>query len=292
MRRALLSADLLHRDHGGAGRKGRCGDAARQDGSTLARRGDRVSPADPRRRHRPRGGRGAGRHALLRSRRCRSNWVKHDFGVPIWFWRSVGATHNTFVTETFIDEMARAAGARIPTSSAASCWTSSRVTSRCWIWLPRRPVGASRCPRAWGAGSRGGSFGGWTARGGRGSIEDGRPRVHRVVCAVDCGTVVNPEQVEAQMESAIIYCVDGRALRPDHVQGRQGRAGQLRRLPGAAHDRSAEDRGPHRRRAGEPGGVGEPGTPPPPGTGQCVVPGDRQAHPHAAAQPAHSVSAK
>ena len=38
----------------------------------------------------------------------RSSWVKHDFGVPIWFWRSVGATHNTFVTETFIDELADA----------------------------------------------------------------------------------------------------------------------------------------------------------------------------------------
>jgi isoquinoline 1-oxidoreductase beta subunit len=38
------------------------------------------------------------------------DWVKHDFGIPIWFWRSVGATHNTFVTETFIDELATLAG--------------------------------------------------------------------------------------------------------------------------------------------------------------------------------------
>ncbi|HOV59016.1 MAG TPA: molybdopterin-dependent oxidoreductase, partial [Rhodanobacteraceae bacterium] len=49
------------------------------------------------------------------------------------------------------------------------------------------------------------SFGSIVAEVAEVSVKDGRPRVHRVVCAVDCGSVVNPDGVVAQMESGIVY---------------------------------------------------------------------------------------
>jgi isoquinoline 1-oxidoreductase beta subunit len=49
------------------------------------------------------------------------------------------------------------------------------------------------------------SFGSWVAQVAEVSVEDNRIRVHRVVCAIDCGVCVNPEGVHAQMESGIVY---------------------------------------------------------------------------------------
>ena len=83
----------------------------------------------------------------------RVNWVNHDFGIPIWFWRSVGATHNTYVTETFIDEMAHAAGAD-PYQFRRKLLSKHPRHLGVLDLAARRRVGASRCPRAWGAGSR------------------------------------------------------------------------------------------------------------------------------------------
>jgi isoquinoline 1-oxidoreductase beta subunit len=106
-------------------------------------------------------------------------------------------------------------------------------------------------------------FGGWTAQVAEVSIEAGQPKVHRVVCAVDCGLAVNPEQVKAQMESAIIYALT--AALYSQITFQDGKVEQsnfddypMLRMSEVPNIEvyivpSTEN----------PGGVGEPGTPPP-----------------------------
>ncbi len=107
------------------------------------------------------------------------------------------------------------------------------------------------------------SFGSFVAQVAEVSVEDGRIRVHRVVCAIDCGIAVNPATIAAQMESGIAFGL-GAALRErDHLQGRARAAVELPRLPrAAAAGDAARSRCTSCRAREKPGGVGEPGTPP------------------------------
>ena len=69
------------------------------------------------------------------------------------------------------------------------------------------------------------------AGGGGLASEAAQPRVHRVVCAIDCGTVVNPDIVAQQMESSVVFGADRRAARTHRHPRRRGAAGELPRLP-------------------------------------------------------------
>ena len=125
---------------------------------------------------------------------------------------------------------------------------------------PRRP-GARRWRRPGGRAAAGQfrglavheSFESYVAQVADVSVEGGKIRVHRVVCAIDCGVCINPAGVEAQMRVGHRVRALRRALRRDHAQGRPRPAGQLPRLSGAAHERDAEGRGPHRRERREVG---------------------------------------
>ena len=191
----------------------------------------------------------------------RVNWVKHDFGIPIWFWRSVGATHNTYVTETFIDEMAHAAGAD-PYQFRRKL-LSKHPRHRAVLDLAAEKAGWGK-PLPAGVG-RGIAvvecFGGWTAEVAEVSIENGQPRVHRVVCAVDCGTVVNPQQVEAQMQSAIVYALS--AALYGHITFKDGQVeqGNFDDYPVMRMAESPKIEVYIVPSTENPGGVGEPGTP-------------------------------
>ncbi|MBK7904680.1 MAG: xanthine dehydrogenase family protein molybdopterin-binding subunit [Proteobacteria bacterium] len=106
-------------------------------------------------------------------------------------------------------------------------------------------------------------FGSFVAEVAEVSVEaSGKPRVHRIVAAVDCGRAVNPDVVRRQVEGAIACRPQRRAVPEIHVQGRARRAVELRRLPDAAHGRDAQGRGAHRAEQRGPGGIGEPGLPP------------------------------
>lgn len=128
-----------------------------------------------------------------------------DVGVPVGFWRSVNHTHNAYVKECFLDELARAAGAdpyeyrRGLLADAPRHRRVLELAAENAGW--GRPVPAGR--------ARGialhESFGSFVAEVAEVSIQDGRPRVHRVVCAVDCGPTVNPLTIEAQIQSAVVY---------------------------------------------------------------------------------------
>jgi len=129
-----------------------------------------------------------------------------DTGIPVGFWRSVNNTFNAFAVESFIDELAHAAKqdpyayrrdllGKAPRHLGVLNLAASKAG-----WSTPLPAGRSRGIAVWK------SFETYVAEVAEISMRpDGTPRVHRVVCAVDCGPVVNPSIVEAQMESAIVY---------------------------------------------------------------------------------------
>ncbi|HEV7732055.1 MAG TPA: xanthine dehydrogenase family protein molybdopterin-binding subunit [Candidatus Binatia bacterium] len=186
-----------------------------------------------------------------------------DVGVPVLWWRSVGSTHTAYSTETFIDELAHAAGrdpvefrramlAKAPRHLAALDLATQKAG-----WGTALPTGRARGFAIHE------SFKTVVAQVAEVSLgADGRPKVERVVCAVDCGIAINPDVVRAQMEGSIgfgfgaalhseITLVDGRVQQSNFNDYRPLRieempAVEVYIVPSAS----------------PPTGVGEPGVPP------------------------------
>ena len=125
--------------------------------------------------------------------------------IPVLWWRSVGHSHTAFVVESFVDELAHAAGKDPLEYRRALLPADSRE---------RRALDLAADKFGWGKplppGHAAGmavhaSFGSYVAQLAEVSIEGKAIKVHRVVCAIDCGPVVNPLTVEAQMQSGIAY---------------------------------------------------------------------------------------
>jgi CO/xanthine dehydrogenase Mo-binding subunit len=131
---------------------------------------------------------------------CRANTA-----VPVGYWRSVFNSQNGFVQESFIDELAHAAGKDPFEFRRAMLEKSPRLKGVLELaadkagWGKPLPTGRFR-----GIASHF-SFGAYCAQVAEISIENNQLRVHRVVCAVDVGVVLNPSMVEAQMEGSIVY---------------------------------------------------------------------------------------
>jgi isoquinoline 1-oxidoreductase beta subunit len=126
-------------------------------------------------------------------------------GVPVLWWRSVGNTHTAYVMETFVDELAHAAG-QDPLEYRR------RLLKDHTRHLRALNLAAEKA--GWGRTLPGGrfqglavheSFGSFVAQVAEVSVAQDRVRVHRVVCAVDCGVCVNPAGVRAQIESGIVF---------------------------------------------------------------------------------------
>ena len=127
-------------------------------------------------------------------------------GIPTAFWRSVGPSHNVFVTEGFIDEMAAAAKQDAVAYRRALLGKSPRAKAVLDLAAEKAGWGQA-LPKGSGRGvSLQFVFGTYMAHVAEVEVsKDGAVRVHRVVCAVDCGTVVNPDTVQAQIQSGIIF---------------------------------------------------------------------------------------
>lgn len=153
------------------------------------------------------------------------DYVMENTAVPVGFWRSVGNSYTAFMKEGFLDELAHAAGQdpyqyrRKLLSDAAPEMAVLELAADKAGW--GKPL-----PRGWGRGiAVHKSFGSTVAEVVEVSVDPrGHPRVHRVVCAFDCGTVVNPDIVKAQAESAIIYGLTGALKGPITLD--QGRVQQ------------------------------------------------------------------
>lgn len=126
--------------------------------------------------------------------------------VPVQWWRSVGHSHTAFVVETMIDELAHLAG-KDPVAYRLSILPSaSRYIGVLQLAAKKSGWGKKKLP----AGHTMGvavhkSFNSYVAEIAEVSLDKGKIRVHRVVAAVDCGMVINPDGVEQQIESAIVF---------------------------------------------------------------------------------------
>jgi isoquinoline 1-oxidoreductase beta subunit len=186
-----------------------------------------------------------------------------ESALPLGFWRSVGHSHNAFFTECFLDELAAAAG-RDPLKFRRGL-LKDHPRHRAVLDLAAAQAGWGK-PLAQGR-SRGialhASFGSVVAQVAEVSIEDGKNiRVHRVVCAVDCGTVVNPAIVAAQMESGIAFGLSAALYGEITLKGGKVQQSNFTDYPvlGLAEMPLVET---HLvASAATPTGVGEPGTPP------------------------------
>jgi isoquinoline 1-oxidoreductase subunit beta len=189
--------------------------------------------------------------------------VSVDTGIPVGFWRSVNNSYNGFAVETFVDEMAHAAKQDPYEFRRGLLGDSPRH---------KRVLELAATQAGWGtplpAGRARGiavhlSFQSYVAEVAEVSVaSDGTVQVHRVVCAVDCGPVVNPAIVESQMQSAIVYGLTAALWGEVHVdRGRivEGnfdtyRMLRMKEMPKIeVHIVPSTD---------PQGGAGEPGTPP------------------------------
>jgi isoquinoline 1-oxidoreductase beta subunit len=129
-------------------------------------------------------------------------------GIPTGFWRSVGPSHNVFVTESFVDELA-VAGKRDAVAFRRSL-LEHNPRARAVLDLAAEKAGWGKpLPKGRGRGvSLQNAFGSLLAQVAEVEVaKDGSVRVYRVTCAMDCGTVVNPNTVQAQLQSGIMYGV-------------------------------------------------------------------------------------
>ncbi len=132
-------------------------------------------------------------------------YTRYDPGIPVGWWRSVGSSQNAFVTECFLDEVAAAAKrdpidfrrgllgdaprhrALLDLVAEKSGWDSPLPPGR------GRGVAIHEC------------FGSIVAMVAEVVVREGQVRVERMVCAVDCGRVIHPDTIVAQMESGVVF---------------------------------------------------------------------------------------
>ena len=131
-----------------------------------------------------------------------------DAGIPVSYWRSVGFSQNCFFMESFLDEMA-AATKKDPVDFRRRLLSKDPKNAR---YLNVLNIAADKA--GWGKPLPAGHFhgvavvnnlGSFNAQVAEVSIDKGKVKVHRVVCAVDCGQIVNKAGVQQQMESGIVY---------------------------------------------------------------------------------------
>jgi isoquinoline 1-oxidoreductase subunit beta len=187
-------------------------------------------------------------------------------GVPVGYWRSVGASINAFVVESVMDELAKAAGNVDPFVFRANHMVNAppravnllqRADLMTASWRKSLPAG-----RAWGM-AIGMAFNTWVCE----VVEISQPaagtiKVHRVDCFVDCGTVINTDSVEAQMQGSILHGLNAAlwgqttftAGKANQLNFNRNRVMRISEMPRVTVDILPSTE--------LPTGVGEPGVPP------------------------------
>jgi isoquinoline 1-oxidoreductase beta subunit len=139
-------------------------------------------------------------------------YVRHEEPVlNTTFWRGVGPTHNIFVMESFMDELAAAAKAdpveyrRALLSKVPRARAVLDLAAKAAGWGRPLPAGHGR-----GVALLYSWWGSYLAEVAEVEVSKaGEVRVHRIVCAVDCGTVINPDIVTAQIEGGVNFGISG-----------------------------------------------------------------------------------
>jgi isoquinoline 1-oxidoreductase beta subunit len=141
----------------------------------------------------------------------RVNYVRYETPMPIGKWRGVGPTHNVFVVESFVDELANAAG-KDPYEYRRAL-LANQPRAKAVLELAAQQAGWHQPLDARRSGVRVGrgiavqfAFASYEAQVAEVEVDaTGEVRITRVVCAIDCGQVVNPDIVRAQTESGVVF---------------------------------------------------------------------------------------
>ncbi|MCZ7651695.1 MAG: xanthine dehydrogenase family protein molybdopterin-binding subunit [Thermoanaerobaculia bacterium] len=190
-------------------------------------------------------------------------WHQAPAGIPVLWWRSVGHSHTAFAVESFLDELAHAAG-RDPLAVRLELLAEAPRHRRVLELAAAKAGWGNAAPAGRGRGlAVHASFGSFVAQVAEVSVSaKGAIRVHRVVAAIDCGPVVNPETIRAQVEGAIVYGLS--AALHGQITFAKGRVQQsnFHDYPALRMSEMPEVE-VHIVESGERmGGVGEPGLPP------------------------------
>jgi isoquinoline 1-oxidoreductase beta subunit len=191
----------------------------------------------------------------------RMEYIEHDPGIPFGFWRSVGASFQGFAIEAFVDELATAAGkdpyqfrrdllAKHPRHLAALNLAAEKAG-----WGKPVPAGRGRGIAVMEC------FGSILSQVTEVSVNaQGNVRVHKVVCTVDCGWVISPDTIKAQMEGGIVYGLTA-ALKGE-ITINKGRVVQrhFNDYQMLRHNEMPEIEVHIVPSTAEPGGIGEPST--------------------------------
>jgi isoquinoline 1-oxidoreductase beta subunit len=184
-------------------------------------------------------------------------------GVPVLWWRSVGHSHNGFAVEAFFDEVAQAGG-KDPYELRRTLLKDQPRMRAVLELVAEKANWGKPLPKGIGRGiATHFSFDSYVAQVAEVSVEkDGTVRVHRMVCAVDCGRVVNPDTVKAQMEGGIVFGLT--AALKDEITFENGRVKQsnFHNYPMLRINESPQIEVYIVPSTENPTGVGEPGVPP------------------------------
>lgn len=186
-----------------------------------------------------------------------------ETGVPVLWWRSVGHSHNGYSTETFLDQLAKAAG-KDPVALRRELLHEHprhlgvlELAAEKADWGKALPAGRARGIAVHE------SFKSFVAQVVEITLDDeGMPRVERVVCAVDCGIAINPDVIVAQMESGIGYGLNAALFNEVEIDAGRVRCSnfhdyrplRIHEMPPVEVHIVPSDKSPT--------GVGEPGVPP------------------------------
>jgi isoquinoline 1-oxidoreductase beta subunit len=192
----------------------------------------------------------------------RAEYARVDLPPKVWLWRSVGSSQYGFFVESFLDEVAHAAGKdplalrRELLAHDARALNVLNTAAERGGWGTPLPAGRHRGIAYMEA------YGSLCAEVAEISLERGELKVHKVTVAIDCGDVVNPDTVAAQMQGSVVWALS--AMKHERVTLKEGRAEQRNfdsyRIARMAEAPLVET---HIIRSGQPlGGVGEPGVPP------------------------------
>jgi isoquinoline 1-oxidoreductase beta subunit len=194
--------------------------------------------------------------------------VRVDLPVPIGFWRAVGHSHQAFFKESFLDECAHAAGADPLAYRLALLRQHPRQRAVLALAAERAAWGQPLAPAADGVPKARGialheSFGSVVAQVAEVSVgKDGAVRVHRVVCAIDCGFPVNPNLITQQIESAVVFGLSAALHGKVDIEKGQVQPGNFHDYPPLRLDACPVIETHIVPSLAPPEGVGEPGLPP------------------------------
>ena len=188
-------------------------------------------------------------------------------GVPVGYWRSVGHSHNAFFVECFLDELAHEGGQDPVAYRLAMLRDAPRHAAVLRLAAERAGWPGHGAAQTLATGRARGvalheSFGSIVAQVVEVSMVGGRPRVHRVVCAADVGTVVNPGIVARQLESAIVFALSAALDGRIDIEAGVVRQSNFGDCPVVRMAESPAIETYLVASTNPPGGVGEIGTPP------------------------------